>query len=471
MPSSVYILNLSNQNEEVPVDVTDVIVEEGITVIKANTFYRRRQLRSIVFPQSLKEIEEQALADCPCLYSIFIPRKVSIIGRCAFGYCKALCEVMFENGSKLKSISRGAFMYCKSLKSIVIPKAVNALGDGVFNSCENLKSITFEQGSQLETIPSYCFYNCHKLRALIIPDAIITIQESAFSYCYNLTSIYFTLQSKLQHIGAVFFRCPNLQFINVPSTIISIHNAAFDQCDALSSTSTLLVQHQQLQRIQHGYDNLPLHQLCFRNIHAMTQEKLDSIPSNDPSLIEQDQCGLTPLHIMCSNPHTNTTIIKQIYNKCPDAATVLNDNNMTPWQMYLVMKGVIVYRECCAISNGVDQYDWFDEDGIEEEATVSDISKDLLRQDEVLDDIHNLITMGLDYGNADVYNVTLGLNGISFQQECNRSSETNKFYPFMAMAASSESKLWHVYDMAIKTCVHNIQRKQRQTLGKRKSEP
>lgn len=57
--------------------------------------------------------------------------------------------------------------------------------------------------------------------------------------------------------------------------------------------------------ILHGYDNLPLHYLCGRNSYALTQDKLDTIPSNDASLIQQAVYGLwyhCTLYILC-NPY------------------------------------------------------------------------------------------------------------------------------------------------------------------------
>ena len=69
---------------------------------------------------------------------------------------------------------------------------------------------------------------------------------------------------------------------------------------------------------------------------------LDSISNNDPRLSQLDECGLTPLQIVCSNPHDTSTIIREMYNKYPEAATMVNAKDMKPWHMYLVMKSMIV---------------------------------------------------------------------------------------------------------------------------------
>ena len=56
--------------------------------------------------------------------------------------------------------------------------------------------------------------------------------------------------------------------------------------------------------------------------------------------------------------------------------------------------------------------------------------------DIALSNINHLIEMRLSY---DVCKVTLALHEGSFDQECNRSSETNEFYPFMAMVVESRN--------------------------------
>ena len=145
---------------------------------------------------------------------------------------------------------------------------------------------------------------------------------------------------------------------------------------------------------------------------------------------------------------------------------MVNEKDMTPWHMYLVMKGVILCKEFDAIASGDNRYRYYRyRRSFLRRAEVSDIAKALLREDSrTFNSLYSLIAMGLDY---DACDVTLALYRVSsFEQECNRLNETNKFYPYMAMAASREYKLCHVYDMTMNTCVHNIQREQQQNLGK-----
>jgi len=142
--------------------------------------------------------------------------------------------------------------------------------------------------------------------------------------------------------------------------------------------------------------------------------------------------------------------------------------------MFLVTKGVIKYEEFHAIINNNGDDDGGGAGGaVDNESRayneVRKRSRALLSWDNGNTNantnatttntnysnmnIHTLIEMGLEY---DVCRVTLALHGVSFYQECNRSSESGGLFPFMSMAASDQYGLCHVYDMVMKTCVQSI---------------
>lgn len=99
------------------------------------------------------------------------------------------------------------------------------------------------------------------LEAIFIPDSVLCIGRMSFRLCVNLASTYFSPQSYIQHIEANFFQyCINLQFFNNLSTTISIYDKAFDRYHALSITPNVTSRHQELNRVQRGYDILQLQQ-------------------------------------------------------------------------------------------------------------------------------------------------------------------------------------------------------------------
>ena len=156
-------------------------------------------------------------------------------------------------------------------------------------------------------------------------------------------------------------------------------------------------------------------------------------------------------------------IIKLIYTNHREAATVANATNMTLWHMYLLANDVIKYKELAAILKGDrDQYVRMNVSRNEEVVQVGDIAKAL---DATLNSIHGLIDMSLDFDAYYMCKVTLTLHGVpSFEQECDRCSETTGLYPFYS--ASRESKLSHVHDTIMQMCVKTSTIKHVRILGR-----
>ena len=116
----------------------DYQVPEGIVRIGAFSG-RHLQVRSIVFPKSLKEIGEGAFFFCPNLQTVSIPGTVKKIEKSAFNFCGRLLTVKLSEG--LKEIGPTAFSGCRFLKSISIPDSVVSVGDRAFEFCVSLETI------------------------------------------------------------------------------------------------------------------------------------------------------------------------------------------------------------------------------------------------------------------------------------------------------------------------------------------
>lgn len=87
-------------------------------------------LTTISLPKSLIHIGQSAFAFSK-LEKINIPSKVERISDFAFGHCKSLKEISFEEG--ITSIGRGAFAGCRSLIKIDIPNSVNTIEENAFD--------------------------------------------------------------------------------------------------------------------------------------------------------------------------------------------------------------------------------------------------------------------------------------------------------------------------------------------------
>ena len=68
------------------------------------------------------------------------------IGTHAFYSCASLKCVTFASGSKLEKIESGCF-YKSGIERIIIPRSVEEIQDSAFGYCKNLKEVVFEEGS------------------------------------------------------------------------------------------------------------------------------------------------------------------------------------------------------------------------------------------------------------------------------------------------------------------------------------
>lgn len=118
---------------------TSLKVNEGITVISENAFYRLSKIETVSLPETLTEIEDEAFMSCVSLKEVTIPDSVERIGSSAFSNCSELEEI--ELSDDLEYIGDGAFSYCSSLEEIVIPEKVTKLYDDTFYGCFSLKTI------------------------------------------------------------------------------------------------------------------------------------------------------------------------------------------------------------------------------------------------------------------------------------------------------------------------------------------
>ena len=139
------------------------------------------------------------------LTSIVLPNTVLSIGDNAFFGCHSLTSVSL--GSSVTSIGEDAFYNCDLLSSIVLPDSLVSLGDGAFQA-SGLTSVTIPNG--VTAIPDSAFYACHSLTSVSLPSSLVSFGPYAFAAC-PITSM------------------------EIPSTVLSIGNYAFDGCTVLSS--------------------------------------------------------------------------------------------------------------------------------------------------------------------------------------------------------------------------------------------
>lgn len=93
------------------------LVEYNVTVIDNWSFDGCYSLKSIIIPDSIKEIRMNAFEGCQSLTSIVIPDSVIKIGSEAFDECKNLEYVKLSKN--LEHIGEDAFRHCSRLKKVI----------------------------------------------------------------------------------------------------------------------------------------------------------------------------------------------------------------------------------------------------------------------------------------------------------------------------------------------------------------
>ena len=182
------------------VDITDVVIPDGIQEIEAWAFYYR-DITSVVFPKSLKTIGAAAFSNCNYLTEVGLPNTLTRMDTCAFADCESLKRVTISSG--LKTIEAIAFQGCP-LEKITIPEGIQAIGFMAFEGCDALVQVT-------------------------LPETLTKIDNYAFSTCKRLKQM--NLPSHLSYVGyRAFENCDSWKFIQLPNSLATIGEEAFLGC-------------------------------------------------------------------------------------------------------------------------------------------------------------------------------------------------------------------------------------------------
>jgi len=144
-----------------------IIVPDGVTKIEAFAFGHADNeeegcpnLKEVILPASVKEIERFAFYQCRALVKIHFPENLKTIGQEAFRKCVRLRKVTLPDG--LTEIAYGLFESCYSLEEIYIPDSVREIHEKAFSFC-GLKQI--EIPAHIRNLSPLVFDDCINIKA------------------------------------------------------------------------------------------------------------------------------------------------------------------------------------------------------------------------------------------------------------------------------------------------------------------
>ena len=217
--------------EETELTVPSQVEYEGVTysVVAANgTFEGNETVESIVFPETLRLVDEYALSGCSALKAVVFPGTIEVISGVMFEGCTALVSVEVVEGERYVSVD--GVVYNSDMTelvyfpagiagTLVIPDTVESIGRAAFidsgltsvdlaNVTEvgpfafrssALSSVTVEPGVTYGADA----YQGAAVQWLIIEDGVDTIGSGMFEYCINLRTV--TIPASVESIGNMAF--------------------------------------------------------------------------------------------------------------------------------------------------------------------------------------------------------------------------------------------------------------------------
>ena len=230
-----------------------ILFPDGITSIGDNAFNGFINLTSITIPNSVTGIGNYAFDGCSGLTSITIPNSVMSIGASVFDGCSRLTSIVW-NAKNCEDYSYHPFKNIRSqitsftigdnvqyvptylcegmskLTSITIPSSVTSIGSRAFQLCSGLTSVTI--GNSVTRIEDDAFLKCSSLTSITIGNSVATIGEGAFESCSSLTSI--TIPNSVTNIKyGAFANCVRLGQVSLGSSISYIGGEVFAGCNRL----------------------------------------------------------------------------------------------------------------------------------------------------------------------------------------------------------------------------------------------
>lgn len=260
----------SNSNdtigEELDTLITQIIIPEGVEIIRSGAFSYLTSVETFTLPASLKLIEAgsfpnssphgfaiscktqtisvdnqnewyitinnilytknltQVLYAAPAanIGDCVLPSTVTRIAPEAFRNCQGLTSIVIQEGAK--EISFATFYGCNSLRSVSLPAGLKTIQSGSFTGCQSLATINLPDS--LETIGWMAFQDCAALKAIEIPSGVKLIEDNAFSGCTSLETLI--INEGVETIEAeAFYGCSKVKALHLPVSVSTMPLDAF----------------------------------------------------------------------------------------------------------------------------------------------------------------------------------------------------------------------------------------------------
>lgn len=171
---------------------TDVVIPQtlgGLSVVSIGeaAFMDLKEMASIVIPNGVTRIRDDAFSGCTGLLKIDVPESVAEIGQRAFADCTKLKSIKLTG--KIRTVEMYTFHNCYLLEDVTLPNSVTGIEKGAFFNCVSIEEIKLPK--KLERLEADAFYGCLVLKSIELPDSLTYMGRRPFKGCFRLEGVTF----------------------------------------------------------------------------------------------------------------------------------------------------------------------------------------------------------------------------------------------------------------------------------------
>lgn len=163
----------------------EVNIEEGITQLVSDLFYKNNEITKVTLPNSLLKISKSSLSDMGKLEEVIVGNNLEVIESSAFKNSIKLSKLDLKN-TKLHYVGSSAFEKT-NISNLVLPETLEVIDTSSF-AATNLETIDLSK-TKIQNIPQRAFYNNVKLKEVKLPETTKNVDRQAFAYSYTLENI------------------------------------------------------------------------------------------------------------------------------------------------------------------------------------------------------------------------------------------------------------------------------------------
>lgn len=197
-----------------PCTSVEIILPEGVKLVREMAFYKCEYLKKVTMPQSLETLGNNCFDGCESLEYADLGGAESI-GTCVFLGCSSLREITISGNCKtFGDDSEDPFGYTDALEAINVTDGDGAYAssDGILYNNDKTRLIRYPMGRTDTTF--------------VVPDSVKNIERCAFLSCTHLEDV--VLPKKLEILGAyAFYGCSSLTSLRAYGDLKNIGEMAF----------------------------------------------------------------------------------------------------------------------------------------------------------------------------------------------------------------------------------------------------